>query len=67
MINISNIVRIESIPFDQYLQVEGYSHSFLKHQKYGVSETMEVTANMRTGSLVDGILTEPEKVNMADP
>ena len=66
MINISNIVRIESIPFDQYLQVEGYSHSFLKHQKYGVSETMEVTANMRTGSLVDGILTEPEKVNMAD-
>lgn len=66
MINVSNIVRTENIPFDQYLSIEGYSHSFLKHQKYGVAETMEVTANMRTGSLVDGIITEPDKVNMQD-
>jgi hypothetical protein len=65
MISVSNIVRIEGIPFQEYLQLPGYSHSFLKREVNGVAPDLETTDNMRLGSLVDAILTEPEKADMS--
>lgn len=68
MILASNIQRYEGLPFETYLsESEGYSHSFLKYQRFGIVEQKEVTDNMRVGSLVDAILTEPHKVDMRDP
>ena len=67
MITYTNINRHDDKPFEEYLKLGGYSHSWLKHQKNGVCSPMIITDNMRTGSLVDAILTEPHKVNMSDP
>jgi len=67
MIEVSNVKRQDNVPFEQYLIQEGYSHSFLKYQRYGILEPKEVTSNMRIGSLVDGIITEPDKVSYKDP
>lgn len=65
MITCTNTQRFEGIAFANYLKIEGYSHSFLKYQKNGIVEPKEVTANMQIGTLVDGILCEPDSVNMA--
>lgn len=64
MIIYSDIKRYEDVPFGEYLNLPGYSHSFLKREVNGVSEHIETTENMRLGSMVDAILTEPSKVNM---
>ena len=44
----------------------GYSQSFLKSERNGISPEIEITNNIRLGKLVDGILTEPATVNMSD-
>lgn len=67
MIHYSNITRYDNMPFDQYLQLPGYSHSFLKRERNGVCEDLTITDNIRIGSLVDAILTDPEKVDMSSP
>jgi hypothetical protein len=64
MITYSNISRYDNMPFNEYLKLGGYSHSFLKREKNGICEDLTITDNIRTGSLVDAILTEPEKVDM---
>ena len=64
MITCPTSIAIDDMPFQEYLKLEGYSHSFLKYQKNGIVEPKEVTANMQIGTLVDGILCEPETVNM---
>lgn len=38
----------------------------LKHEFNGVTPNLEMTDNIRLGSVVDNILTEPHKVNMGD-
>lgn len=63
MIEYKNIQRFYNIPFEEYLKMPGYSQSFLKHEINGVAPGIEVTDNMRLGSLVDSFLTEPEKVD----
>lgn len=67
MITVSNVTVIADIPFEAYLQIPAYSHSFLKREVNGVAPDMEVTDNMRLGSMVDAILTEPEKADMSSP
>lgn len=64
MITVSNIVMIEAIPFQEYLQIPALSHSFLKREVNGIAPDLETTDNMRLGSMVDAILTEPEKADM---
>lgn len=66
MITVRDIQRHEDLPFDQYLKLYGFSHSFFKRERGGVAEDMEVTDNMRLGSLVDAILTDPSAANMMD-
>lgn len=65
MIQYKNIIRYDNIAFSDYLKLPGKSHSWLKHQKNGVCSAMAVTDNMLIGSMVDNILTEPHKVDMA--
>lgn len=64
MITVSNIVMMESIPFQEYLQLPGLSHSFLKREVNGITPDLEITDNIRLGSMVDAILTEPGKADM---
>lgn len=67
MITYSNIQAYENIPFEDYLKLEGYSHSFLKSNVQGVKKYFDVTDKVRIGSLVDNILTEPAKADMTSP
>lgn len=67
MISYQNTVRFDNLEFGKYLQLSGYSHSGLKNNHTGVKEAITITDNIRIGALVDGILTDPKTVNMADP
>lgn len=67
MIIYTDIKCYEGISFEDYLKLEGYSHSFLKSNLNGVRKYFEVTDKVRVGSLVDNILTEPEKADMSSP
>lgn len=64
MIEYKNIVCHEDISFEDYLKLEGYSHSFLKSNVQGIKKHFEITDKIRLGSLVDNILTEPAKADM---
>lgn len=65
MINYKNIVRLNGMSFSEYLSIDRYSQSSLKNNRNGVSEAITITDNIRIGSLVDGILTDPKTVNMS--
>ncbi len=65
MITYSNIVRYDNLPFDDYLNLAGYSHSFLKRERNGIMPHLEITDNILLGALVDSILTEPSRVQMS--
>lgn len=65
MITYSNIQRIDNLPFEEYLQLPGYSHSFLKREINGITEELRITDNIIIGKLVDNILTEPAKADMS--
>lgn len=55
------------MPFEEYLKLPGYSHSFLKREQFGLEPLFKVTDKVIIGKLVDGILTDPGSVNMRDP
>ncbi len=67
MLTYSNIQRHDDIPFSDYLKLGGLSHSFLKHAKNGIATPINVSEVMKRGSLVDAMLTEPEKADMSSP
>jgi hypothetical protein len=66
MITVTNRQRYVGIPFEDYLRLPGYSFSFLNKEMYGVAPEVIETAAMRRGTLVDGILTQPDQVNIHD-
>lgn len=67
MITYNDIKCYENIPFEEYLKLDGYSHSFLKSNLNGAKQYFNTTDKVRLGSLVDNILTEPEKADMSSP
>ncbi|MDQ3047668.1 MAG: hypothetical protein M3R27_08985 [Bacteroidota bacterium] len=67
MITYSNFQREDGVDFQEYLKWPGLSHSFLKRERFGVTEALTMTDNIMIGKLVDGILTDPSTVNMLDP
>lgn len=67
MIIYSDRKRFDAVPFPDYLQMPGYSHSFMKLQRNGIAEDLAITENIRMGKLVDGILTSPGSVDITDP
>jgi hypothetical protein len=66
MINYSDIVKYDNISFEDYLKLgkDFYSHSFLKRERNGIVEPLKITDNIRIGSLVDSIITEPQKADL---
>lgn len=64
MIEFKNIKRYDELPFDEYLKISAYSNSFMKSEINGIAPGVDVTDNMRLGSMVDSILTEPHKVDV---
>ena len=66
MITYTNIQRHDNIPFEDYLKLEGFSHSFLKRERDGIVEPLTITENIRIGKLVDAILTDPAAADMFD-
>lgn len=68
MITYTNIQEYKGVEFNTYLSsTPGYSHSFLKYEKAGLQRQIEITDKIKIGSLVDSIITEPEKVDMLSP
>jgi hypothetical protein len=67
MIEVTNITRYDNVPFEEYLKMPGYSHSFLKREKMGVAEDLTMTDNIRLGSLVDALLTGEDRVDIKSP
>lgn len=65
MITYSKIKRYDDLLFADYLKLEGYSHSFLKSERNGIADEFIETDNSMIGKLVDGILTEPNTVDMS--
>lgn len=63
MIRYENIKRYNDLAFVDYLKLEGNSNSYLKSEVCGVVPSIVVTDNMKLGSMVDAILTEPSKVD----
>lgn len=66
MITYSDINKYDNISFEEYLKLgkDYYSHSFLKRERNGIVEPLKITDNIRIGSLVDSIITEPEKADI---
>lgn len=60
MIHYTNIIKHENLPFEEYLKLGGYSHSFLKRQRGGIAEELQMTDNIMLGKLVDAILTDTQ-------
>lgn len=67
MISYQNIKRFDDVEFSEYLKTPAYSNSFLKSERFGISPQIIVTDNMRLGSMVDAIITEPHKVEVTSP
>jgi hypothetical protein len=61
----TNIKETTNLPFDTYLSVNGYSHSFLKSQKNGVAEYFNPSDKVKLGSLVDALLTQDDRVDFS--
>lgn len=66
-ITYSNIKRIDNLEFDKYLELPGYSFSFLKGEINGHAQEVMMTDKIIIGKLVDAILTEDGDVNMMNP
>lgn len=66
MITYSDITKYNDLTFEEYLKLgqNFYSHSFLKRERNGIVEPLKITDNIRIGSLVDSIITEPEKADL---
>ncbi len=53
----SKIEKWSSLSFEQYLQIDGHSHSSLKNQKDGIQKEFKITDKIIVGKLVDDIIT----------
>ena len=57
MITFSNITRHDNLPFEDYLKLPGFSHSFLKNYYNGVQKFFNRTDKVVIGKVVDLILS----------
>lgn len=64
MIQYINIQRYDNLDFDKYLELPGYSHSFLKSEINGYTPEFKETDKVVLGKMVDAILCETGEVNM---
>lgn len=57
MLVYSNIKRYDNLPFKDYLQLPGLSHSTVKSMRNGLPQSIAPTEKMRFGSMVDDIIS----------
>jgi len=57
VITYSGCTEVDCTDFKHYLSLPGYSHSYLKSQKGGVTPSFNVTDKVMIGKIVDHILT----------
>jgi hypothetical protein len=67
MITYKNIKRYDDIEFRDYLAMQGLSNSYLKSEVNGIIPGIQVTDNMKIGSMVDAILTDNKRIDFASP
>lgn len=67
VITYSGCQEIDCSNFSYYLSLHGYSHSYLKSQKGGVTPSFNVTDKVMIGKIVDQILTNSGQVDFAHP
>lgn len=67
VIKYSGCQEIDCTDFKHYLSLHGYSHSYLKSQKGGVTPSFNVTDKVMIGKIVDQILTNSGQVDFAHP
>lgn len=67
VIKYSGCQEIDCTDFKHYLSLPGYSHSYLKSQKGGVTPSFNVTDKVMIGKIVDQILTNSGQVDFAHP
>ncbi len=63
----NDCIELSTANFQEYLLAPGYSHSFLKSQKGGVTPSFNVTDKIMIGKIVDQILTDSGKVDYGHP
>lgn len=63
---VKNIQRFDNVDFEEYNKWPEWSHSNLKRHVSGMTEKFDATRPMRIGSLVDGIMMQPDSVDMKD-
>lgn len=57
MITVSDIQRFDGLDFANYQALPHYNFSFLKREKFGIAQSVQVTDKMILGTLVDAIRT----------
>jgi len=67
MILMQNVEILRNVDFSEYLKIKAYSNSFLKMEVGGVTPAFNPSDKVKIGSLVDSILTEPEKADISSP
>ncbi len=67
VITYSDCKEVDCSNFSAYLSLPGYSHSYLKSQKGGVTPSFNVTDKVMIGKIVDQILTNSGQVDFAHP
>lgn len=67
MIKVVNKQRHVGMAFEEYLKLPGYSFSFLNRERFGEVPEIVETKAMQRGTLVDGILTQPDRVDINNP
>ena len=64
MLTYTNIKHHTVTNFEQYLSIDGYSHSWIKAQRNGVQQPFNASAKVHIGKIVDQIITR-QKVDFA--
>lgn len=67
MINFKELSTHKNMSFCDYLGLVGFSNSFFKFEKGGITAPIKPTAKMKFGSLVDDVLTDPAVADVAHP
>jgi hypothetical protein len=66
MITFTNTQRYNNLPFEEYLQLPGFSHSWLKNEFNGVQKVFNSTDKVKIGKIVDLIISG-DTPNISDP
>ncbi len=67
MIKYSNLNIVKKLDFQDYLNINAYSYSYLKNENNGEKKEIKETDKIKLGKLVDAILTDNVLLNYNQP